>query len=428
MTAITDIVTVTVNVADTALTRQGFGTALLVGDIESAVFTSRTQIVNNITEVAALFDVSDDVYLAAAAFFAQQNRPPFLKIGRQEAADADLAEALVEIANEDDDFYYLCLVNHTDGDLIDAKNFIAPRTKIGVFETSEATVKAAGTPLSVTGITRVGQTATAVAAVAHGLANGDLVVVSGANQAEYNGTFVIENITTTDFDYTVSGSPTTPATGTIVWAPGDVLSLFKTQGQNRVAVLWHQNADTEFPASAWAHNLRYNPGESTWAYKALTGISGSTIADLDATEEAYIIGNNGNVYPLIGNTGVSRTRLGTMASGRFIDVQRSQDWIETEISLDIITRLLNEPKVPYTDKGVGILVGDINKVMEKGKGFGMIGPLDASESGEFWQITTEKVAAQSPADRAVRHFPGIVVTAQFAGAIHTTAITVNVSI
>ena len=71
-------------------------------------------------------------------------------------------------------------------------------------------------------ITRSGGTAT-VTHTAHGLVNGDVVVIRGAVQQEYNGPFTITNVSTNSYDYTVSGSPTTPATGTII-ASGAMLN------------------------------------------------------------------------------------------------------------------------------------------------------------------------------------------------------------
>lgn len=63
-------------------------------------------------------------------------------------------------------------------------------------------------------ITRVTTTAS-VAHTAHGLANGDKVAIRDALQAEYNGVKTISNVTTNAYDFTVTGTPTTPATGTI---------------------------------------------------------------------------------------------------------------------------------------------------------------------------------------------------------------------
>ncbi len=71
-------------------------------------------------------------------------------------------------------------------------------------------------------ITRSGSTAS-VAHTAHGLDDNDLVVIRGADQQEYNGPFVITNTTTNAYDYTVSGTPDSPATGTII-SSGAILS------------------------------------------------------------------------------------------------------------------------------------------------------------------------------------------------------------
>lgn len=69
---------------------------------------------------------------------------------------------------------------------------------------------------TITSITRVGQTATATCN-AHGFPVDGLAAInlSGAGQPEYVGDFTIFNVTTNTFDFTVVGSPATPATGTI---------------------------------------------------------------------------------------------------------------------------------------------------------------------------------------------------------------------
>lgn len=72
-----------------------------------------------------------------------------------------------------------------------------------------------GTDKSVTSITRSLQVAT-VTCTAHGFATNDQVNMRGATQTEYNGDFLITVTGTDTFTYTVSGTPATPATGTIV--------------------------------------------------------------------------------------------------------------------------------------------------------------------------------------------------------------------
>lgn len=63
-------------------------------------------------------------------------------------------------------------------------------------------------------ITRTGGTAT-VTHTSHGLATADIVVIRGADQPEYNGSHTITVTDVNTYTYTVSGSPATPATGTI---------------------------------------------------------------------------------------------------------------------------------------------------------------------------------------------------------------------
>lgn len=69
------------------------------------------------------------------------------------------------------------------------------------------------TATTIASITRSSTTATATVTLGHMFVTGETVVVSGATQTEYNVTAVISNVTRTTFDYTVSGSPATPATG-----------------------------------------------------------------------------------------------------------------------------------------------------------------------------------------------------------------------
>ncbi len=71
-------------------------------------------------------------------------------------------------------------------------------------------------------ITRSGGTAT-VTHTTHGLDTGDIVVIRGADQPEYNGPFTITVTTGSEYTYTVAGSPDTPATGTII-SSGAILS------------------------------------------------------------------------------------------------------------------------------------------------------------------------------------------------------------
>lgn len=68
----------------------------------------------------------------------------------------------------------------------------------------------------ISSITRSGSTATATTATAHSFATGSIATISGATQAEYNGSFIVTVLSNVQFTYTVTGSPATPATGSPV--------------------------------------------------------------------------------------------------------------------------------------------------------------------------------------------------------------------
>jgi len=66
---------------------------------------------------------------------------------------------------------------------------------------------------TVSSITRSGSTVTVTTSTAHGLAVSDRVVMTGADQREYNGGHQVATVlSTTQFTYTITGTPVTPAT------------------------------------------------------------------------------------------------------------------------------------------------------------------------------------------------------------------------
>lgn len=69
--------------------------------------------------------------------------------------------------------------------------------------------------LTVSSITRSGNVATVTTSGNHYLNNNDQVIMAGADQTDYNGTFKVTVKTATTFTYLVDSGATTPATGTI---------------------------------------------------------------------------------------------------------------------------------------------------------------------------------------------------------------------
>ena len=68
---------------------------------------------------------------------------------------------------------------------------------------------------SVSSLTRSGTTVTATTAADHEFATGIDVTIAGAVETDYNGTFTITVLSETTFQYEITATPSTPATGTI---------------------------------------------------------------------------------------------------------------------------------------------------------------------------------------------------------------------
>jgi hypothetical protein len=99
-----------------------------------------------------------------------------------------------------------------------------------------------GTDRTVTSITRASTTAT-VTATAHGFTTGDQVNIRGAVQTDYNGDFIVTVTDANTFTYTVSGSPATPATGTIIANNGPEVRDSYDGGLYAAGVFASQNYD-----------------------------------------------------------------------------------------------------------------------------------------------------------------------------------------
>lgn len=89
-----------------------------------------------------------------------------------------------------------------------------------IFGLASERTESSTTTRTVSSITRSGSTATVTTTANHDLpgSNGsskEVVKILGADQAEYNGSFIATKLNSTQFTIQVTGSPTTPATGSM---------------------------------------------------------------------------------------------------------------------------------------------------------------------------------------------------------------------
>lgn len=127
---------------------------------------------------------------------------------------------------------------------------------------------------SVTSITRSGSTAT-VTSTAHGLVTNDYAIIEGADQSEYNGVFQITRLTDDTFTYTVSGTPVTPATGTITLTGVALYGLTNVSGVASAS----RSYSSSQPVTGWvrratlADGTRYKQAPISGTVSNTTGFS-----------------------------------------------------------------------------------------------------------------------------------------------------------
>jgi len=110
---------------------------------------------------------------------------------------------------------------------------------------------------TVTQITRSGSLAT-VSHTGHGMASNDKVYISGteATELEYLGTHTITFIDANSYSYTVSGTPTTPASGTIT---ATFVALDGTTNATTGVISTSRVYSTNQPVVGWARKSTSSP-------------------------------------------------------------------------------------------------------------------------------------------------------------------------
>lgn len=162
-------------------------------------------------------------------------------------------------------------------------------------------------PNPITSIVRTGDIATATTQFEHDLtaAVTETVIISGADQAEYNGVKQLLAVpTATTFEFTVTGDPTTPATGTIFL---NEKKAFGYDGRFEVTVI----NPTTFIYSV-AYSLRSSATSVVGTdITALTKARITSAAAFETSFDSYTKNNIDDYYlfVVLGDTNANRDRF-----------------------------------------------------------------------------------------------------------------------
>lgn len=204
----------------------------------------------------------------------------------------------------------------------------------------------------------------------------------------------------------------------------DVMSTLKTSSYSRTATLFSASGILSYSACAWVGGiLPNNPGKAVWYFRILSGIPIDALTD---GQVANIEAKNGNVY--ISLAGQGATDQGVDAEGEWLDIIVGTDWLQSSMQIRIVGALQaasnSGSKIPYTDKGVQIIVGLVKAQLKQAQSDAY--QLLASTPAPV--VTAPAVADIDPSDRAARNLPDINFSATYAGAIRSTTINGTIAV
>lgn len=199
----------------------------------------------------------------------------------------------------------------------------------------------------------------------------------------------------------------------------DLASILHGKGYKRTALVFSLASANMGMDAAWlGGQLPQVPGASTWKFKQLAGISPDSYT---AAKKAILTGVPGistgktvNIYETVG--GVNITEEGWMVGGQFIDITVGIDWLVSTMQANVYANLVNNPKIPYTDKGVAVIKAAVQQTLKQGSDEGGTGLIDATSIS----ISVVPVSSIPANTRAERILPAnsIVFSCRLTGAFH----------
>lgn len=202
----------------------------------------------------------------------------------------------------------------------------------------------------------------------------------------------------------------------ILPASADIASVFANDANGRTFVVVEGNTDDYTDCVAAGANLPYDAGSVNWKFN--TKIQTSKGDNYSKTQRTNMDGDGDrtkeskhcNYVQQIAGTTIF-TSATTMSNGEYIDVVRGTDWLDARISLDIYSLLLANPKIPFTNAGIGLIEATLRKSLDTAVKQGVL-VIDTI-------TVTMPDANDIPAnDKSNRCLTGITFTGQLAGAIN----------
>lgn len=151
----------------------------------------------------------------------------------------------------------------------------------------------------------------------------------------------------------------------------DLASFFQSLNYRRTNLMYRSSDDLDIALATLATKLETNLDLETtdWAYTTLEGVAPQvlTATQLD-TVEAKRFSYYGEFY------GQGATWRHVLPNGNYVDERTTADWTADRSATALATAILNannrNSKIPYTDRGIAVLAGQVRGIGKQGEAAG----------------------------------------------------------
>lgn len=464
--------------------RKGFGLLLIIGTSTVLPVAERMREYSDITSIATDFGTSSEEYKAALAFFSQAPAPTTLRIGRR-FATAVSGENLGSLNYTKTIATWNAVTNGSlqvaiDGSnkTLSALNFTTDTTLALVasrIQTALVTAGAVGATVVFLGnrfVIRSGTTgATSTVGYTSTTGSGTYIgtmlgtdasvspILSAGAAAESAATCLtaMQNYSTAWYGVTFTNTASVQdLKDAAAWCEALVKIFgYTTSDANSKDPLqttdigYYMNSmtyrrtfgifDSTDPyavcsAMARAFVVNFNEQNSTLTLKFKT-LPGCSPESLTSNDKTALDAKKLNYYTQFGDSAMLAE--GVMANGVFFDEVHGLDWLQNAIETNVFGFLYTRTtKVPQTDRGMQLIVQQVEKALADGVNNGLLAPgtwngdeFGQLKTGDFikagYYVYAAPMATQNSSDRQARIAPPIRVAAKGSGAIHFVSVGVT---
>jgi len=187
----------------------------------------------------------------------------------------------------------------------------------------------------------------------------------------------------------------------------DIATSLLDQSYNRTGLLYKSDGATTYPEAAWfGRMLPLDPGTVNWAYKSLSGVA---VDNFTTAERGALRDKRANYYEMIAGNPITYGGY-TSEAGKFLDIIRGVDWLQTRMQEDFIALQTSQNRIPYVGGGEIIESQVVRRRLDIAVAEGVV--------ANDYSVTVPQAQDQDPTERSSRNYPGITFTANYIGAVN----------